>query len=256
MPVFRSEDTVTMGGKNPSVYNVIVADKLADLQAFHKRWGDNLWNLTPEEREIIRNHEKKASQASFERISEFRDKIIKTSLTLPDRGKDMYKSRTQIRVLVKRAHSAFLDDQNITFVPRMYVPVLNLMLRKEYARRSGVGWTDEVLAFFERETRGKIIDLLRSGQWVDEPETSDLENLNQQLKNFDLGRRSDLKWSSNQDESTADVSEKFRPKVNDWEPRAPISPVHRVDPIPTKESKEGLGGFWASQYAKEVLPKE
>jgi hypothetical protein len=220
--IYYSDKKKVYGGVNPSRYFVIVADKVADLLAFQKRHHGSISHLPKDFQDAQRRSMDPElrpepdsrgitpiAKGTREALASLAGAAIHLSLSIPDRGKGMYKSKTPIRLLLPEHQEFLLERENVCQIPDSYVPVLNMMMREQYSHLSGVGVTEESRKFFEREIRGKIIDLCRSGTIVDFPEDSRLENLNNQLAKIDLGRRSDLKFSSTQSPRSADISSKF-----------------------------------------------
>ncbi len=68
--------------------------------------------------------------------------------------------------------------------------------------------SSEASKYFEIKIRSKVIELLESGDWIESPERIEdqgmsvaLQKLNAAIEKIDLGRRSDLKFSSFQEEN-------------------------------------------------------
>jgi hypothetical protein len=121
------------------------------------------------------------------------------TINWPPRGRDSWKSKSLPIMWIDADREDVLAELESAEVPDEYLNVLLMMIREELYR-TRVGMTDEVEKFFVRETRGKLIQLLRMGAWIDQPENPGLKNLNARLEKIDLGRRSDLNFSSQQAE--------------------------------------------------------
>lgn len=125
-----------------------------------------------------------------------------TAINLPPRGKECHKSKSLPMLWVDSERMDILEQIGSESVSEEHILVLTWMLRREwYETRSGIGMPEDIARFFELEIRGNLIKLLRSGNWIDDPESQSLKNLNQRLEKIDLGRRSDLKFSSVQSET-------------------------------------------------------
>lgn len=93
--------------------------------------------------------------------------------------------------------SEILDEIGSDQVSEDHILVQTWILRRElYARSFEI--TEEIDAFFDKGIRGSLRELLKKGLWIDQPPTVGLQNLNNRLEKIDLGRRSDLKFSSEQ----------------------------------------------------------
>lgn len=122
-----------------------------------------------------------------------------TTITWPPRSHDSFKSKSLPMILVDADRTDILEELQSAEVDENYLRVLTFMLRERiYGER--LGHTDETRKFFATEVRGNLIRLLKEGSWIDEPENLGLKNLNARLEKLDLGRRSDLNFSSNQSE--------------------------------------------------------
>lgn len=121
------------------------------------------------------------------------------SINWPPRGHACLKSRSLPMMWVDADRLDILEQIESTMVSDDYIRVLTWFIRQEFWEKHGV-FSDEGRSFFELNVRGATIQLLRSGTWVDEPETLGLQKLNQRLEKIDLGRRSDLNFSSTQSE--------------------------------------------------------
>jgi hypothetical protein len=120
-----------------------------------------------------------------------------TAINWPPRSRDSWKSKSLPILWVDADREDILQELESVEVPEEYLAVLTMMIRCELYGRN-VGQTEGTEKFFRREIRGKLIQLLRLGAWIDEPESSTLRNLNARLEKIDLGRRSDLNFSSKQ----------------------------------------------------------
>lgn len=209
MTIFVSEDFVSYG--NPKNYFfVLVSDKVAELIAFTKRLHGSLTHVPADVREILdRAKSAELTENQVAALKTVNGMAVRMNLSLPDRGVNMHKSKTPIRTLLPFEQEFVIKREEPCFVPKEYIPLLNMMMREQYSHLSGVGQTEEAAAFFKREIRGKLIDLCRSGKIIDDPEDWRLEKFHQQLENIDLGRRSGLKIASTQSEEESELSEKF-----------------------------------------------
>jgi hypothetical protein len=117
-------------------------------------------------------------------------------INMPPRGRDSYRSRSLPQIYVPADRMDILGALESCLVSPDYMPVLRMMLR-EAIYNEVHGETEESRKFFQLEIRGKVIQLLRSGSWVDEPSSLSLKKLNSRIEKCDLGRRSDLNFSSN-----------------------------------------------------------
>lgn len=120
-----------------------------------------------------------------------------TMINWPPRGRDAYRSKSLPTLFVSADRQDILDEIESVEVPEEYITVLTMMMRERFYNEKCGGPTPESEKFFTTEIRGKIILLLRAGAWVDEPSSLSLKKLNNRIEKCDLGRRSDLKFSSN-----------------------------------------------------------
>jgi hypothetical protein len=121
-----------------------------------------------------------------------------TTINLPPRTSDAWKSKSLPQLHVDADREDILQELDSAEVSAEHVKVMTFQLREDWFRsRCGRYMTEEIEKFFRTEIRGKLILLLRAGAWVDEPENLGLQNWNKRIENYDLGRRSDLKFSSN-----------------------------------------------------------
>lgn len=119
------------------------------------------------------------------------------TINWPRRDKESYKSKSLPTLWIDEECGGILERLGSVEVPDEYLNLLTWMIRRQlYCDR--VGMTPEIAHWFDLEIRGNLIKLLRSGSWVDRPESPSLENLNSRLEKIDLGRRSDLNFSSEQ----------------------------------------------------------
>jgi hypothetical protein len=147
------------------------------------------------------------------------------SINWPRRTRDAYRSKSIPTLYVEHEHeSEILEALDSVEVPETYISVLTMMIREQFFNEKCGGPTPESAKFFEQEIRGKTILLLRAGDWIDEPSSLSLKNLNSRLEKLDLGRRSDLNFSSNP---------------------VPIDRVQKYDPDFKKVGKKG------SRYSTE-----
>ena len=119
---------------------------------------------------------------------------------VPDRRNTKITSKSQaIYALVPYERTDILEKIDSTAVSDLHISVMSMILREEnWGTR--FGHTDSSRAYFTREIRGKTIQLLTRGAWIDEPSSLGLKKWNNRVENLDLGRRSDLKFSSTQSE--------------------------------------------------------
>lgn len=120
-----------------------------------------------------------------------------TVINWPPRSHDSWRSRSIPALWLDADREDILTELGSCEVSEEHIIVLTMMIREELYR-TRVGHTPETEKFFELEVRGKMIQLLKSGSWVDHPESLSLQNLNSRLEKIDLGRRSDLNFSSRQ----------------------------------------------------------
>lgn len=117
-------------------------------------------------------------------------------INLPPRGRDSYRSKSLPHLYVDYDRVMILEALESCEVPDEYMTLLRMRLRRAIYNEI-VGECEQSRKFFEQEVRGKTIQLLRRGAWIDEPSSLSLKKLNQDIEKCDLGRRSDLNFSSN-----------------------------------------------------------
>lgn len=150
------------------------------------------------------------------------EKGIDCRLFLPPRGKAILKSKVTPRLIIAERSVPRVVEMGAVKVPNEYIPILNWILKKEYYESySGVGMTEIAEKKFQHEIRAKRNILLRTQSWVDEPSDPALENLNQLIEKIDLGRRTDLQYSSHQDEEVFNNTIKFGKGKTKEEKEAP-----------------------------------
>jgi hypothetical protein len=119
------------------------------------------------------------------------------SINWPPRSRDAYRSRSIPMLFVDvRREDEILRELESVDVPEEYITLLTMMMRERHYNEKCGGPTEDSAKFFEQEIRGKTILLLRAGAWIDEPSSLSLQNLNKRIEKCDLGRRSDLNFSS------------------------------------------------------------
>lgn len=116
----------------------------------------------------------------------------------PPRGKDTHKSKSLPMLWIDADRRDILEALDSAEVDDNYLRLLTWFIREEFYRTRCGGMRPEVDRFFKTEIRGTLIRLLRDGSWVDHPENLGLKKLNARLEKIDLGRRSDLNFSSQQ----------------------------------------------------------
>lgn len=120
-----------------------------------------------------------------------------TTINLPPRSADAWKSKSLPMLHVDVERRDILEELKSAEVSQEHIRVMTMQLREDWFRtRCERYMTKEVERFFRNEVRGKVILLLRSGSWVDQPENLGLQNWNNRVEKLDLGRRSDLNFSS------------------------------------------------------------
>jgi hypothetical protein len=122
-----------------------------------------------------------------------------TTISLPSRGKEAYKSKSLPQLWIDADQRDLLMIVESTEVDENYLRMVTWLLREDFFNTKCAQYRDEVSdRFFATEIRGNLIRLLRMGSWVDSPSSLGLEKLNKRLEKIDLGRRSDLNFSSQQ----------------------------------------------------------
>lgn len=146
------------------------------------------------------------------------------SLIIPRRGLESYKSKTRPHILLREEKIDQVRSLGAIKIPSPYMEVIISLLKKKfYEERSGIDYIgDEVEHYFELKIRSKVIKLLESEEWIDDPEQIDderirisFQKLNAMIEKIDLGRRYDLKYSSFQDGKRPNYGPR-RKREYDW----------------------------------------
>lgn len=119
------------------------------------------------------------------------------TLNLPERTPRDIRSRSEIMLFVDADRPEILEELESTEITEKYRILLTCMLREQFFRQY-VSLNEEDEKWLAARVRGALHLLLSYGEWVDQPESLSLQKLNARLEKFDLGRRSDLKFSSEQ----------------------------------------------------------
>lgn len=119
------------------------------------------------------------------------------TINWPPRGAKALKSRSLPMIWIDSVSTDILEGLGSSPVSESHILVLTWLLRAEFWRKNG-GRESEGEAFLAINVRGALIQLLRSGDWIDDPSSQGMKSLNNRLEKIDLGRRSDLNFSSSQ----------------------------------------------------------
>lgn len=158
---------------------------------FHKKWAETTGGRAKHLRIKI------LGETLEELLSLRRAFPEAVTIVVPPRGHDSYRSKSLPHAKIPADRTDILEAVDSCPVDENYLKLISFILREDIYRHR-VGHTPETEKWFQNEIRGKLILLLRMGSWVDEPENLGLKNLQQRLEKIDLGRRSDLKFSSRQ----------------------------------------------------------
>ena len=183
MAYFHSKWVRNVGGRKGRPTRKLLGETIAELQTVKRLWPDA----------VVMN--------------------------LPPTGIEAWRSKSLPSLRIDVDRQDILDEIKSVEVSDEHLRVLTWELRREwYVMRSGVGIGDRE-TFFATEIRGNLIRLLRAGEWIDDPATESLKNLNSRLEKIDLGRRSDLKFSSDQSfENEKYVSDRYNRQFREADP--------------------------------------
>lgn len=172
----------------------------------------------------------------------------------PPRTTKALKSKSGIRMFLDASREDILEELDCAEVSENHVKLLTCMLRKQYFERYFT-LTDDETKWLDTQIRGTLHQLLRAGDWIDEPENLGLKKLNNRLEKFDLGRRSDLKFSSVQSlgkqKYDPDFSEK---RIKDLE-ETPDFDLQYQDGTPEtrkslREERPWMAKHWIESYGE------
>lgn len=149
--------------------------------------------------------------------------------------KDPLKSRVKPLGRVRISEAERVKDEDWVEVPAQYITVLTWMLKKQFVLRNCEPSKDQ-LHKLDLEIRAKVVILLEAGVWLTEDDLR-VEFLHNQLRKIDLGRRSDLKWASYQDETSKERRYAFsKARSKDLQEESTPSPVLPVPGTPPQQS--------------------
>lgn len=175
-----------------------------------------------------------------------------TVINCPPTGVDSWKSRSLPTLKIDADQEDYLDEICSAEVSEHHILVQTWRIREEiYASRHEV--TPEIGRFFANGIRGSLRELLKAGAWIDKPENHGLQNLNKQLEKIDLGRRSDLKFSSN---SQGDLLKRFTKYDKDAHRDDLVDPSHEylhADPakrIALRKAKPWMATKWIAEFGE------
>lgn len=262
MSVFYCPVPRKTGGRNSKSVLRIVADEVRDLIQFEKNYHGSLILCPPE----LRNAEQEYRLATLEqqkslavKLQKMNSYAIELKSNYPSRGPEMHK-RARIHLYISPDQEELLIRKDIAQLPEAYIPLLTVIMKEQYCRRSGVGITPEMAEYFRIQKRGKMIDLCQSGRVIDNPDHESVVKLHAALEKIDRGQRSDLKFSSNQDETS---EEKRRRYARGAEKRAEAFWAKRqleiigngftppVVPTPVKSGSTSFEAFYKSQKSAQ-----
>lgn len=168
--IFVSSETVRTGG---IVRNPVGWTDLDDLDQI-REWEENL-----------------------------KDAGVKAKLILRD--SPTYKKKGRDCLLIPNDYlDEFLNLQYVAIVNEDYYRLLTVFQKENRVIKQELGLyegqEDDITTHFWREKRGKLISLLKNGSYEENPESAVVQIANSLIEKIDLGRRTDLKLSSNQSE--------------------------------------------------------
>ena len=166
-----------------------------------------------------------------EMLSVSREKPEISLLNRPRAQIDMFKSRSLPTLKVDSSELGQIESDRVS---ESHILVLTWVIRREiYCERFKT--TVEVEKFFEIGIRGSMLHLLLHGDWIDEPGTIGLQNLNTKLEKIDLGRRSNLNYSKVQDLTSLKYD--YDAKREDL---TPISELHQSYELADPEKRAAM----------------
>jgi hypothetical protein len=146
-----------------------------------------------------------------------------TVITSFPRSVSNVRSRAEMKLYVDVDRRDILEELESAEVSENHLKLITYELRIAWYER--IGHLSEVdRHWLQAQVRGTLHQLLRFGDWIDEPENLGLKKLNSRLEKFDLGRRSDLKFSSQQswtgkydyDRKRTDLQPEAEEAAPDW----------------------------------------
>ena len=188
MAYFHSKWTRSRGGLKGRLMRRVAGETLEEMQSLHRAYPDH------------------------------------TTINWPPRGQKALKSRSLPMLWVDADRTDILEGVESSEVPDSYILVLTWLLRREFWLKYGAGEIDGD-SFLTVNIRGALIQLLRAGDWIDQPSSLGLENLQYKLEKIDLGRRSDLNFSSRQ----SPIQKYDQDYKHDQHEPAPVLDVTRED---------------------------
>jgi hypothetical protein len=114
-----------------------------------------------------------------------------TVLIYPKRGSGNFKRRPFPELWLDADKKAILDEIESAEVGQWTIRALTMMIRHEFWLKYGDG-ESEIEHWFQKEIRGKIIEMRKWNEWSNGSENQGLNNLMAKLEKIDLGRRNDL----------------------------------------------------------------
>jgi len=175
-----------------------------------------------------------------------------TTLNVPPMGVESYKSKSLPILRIDAEGNDILDEIGSDEVSEHHILVLTWYLRREiYTNRYMM--IPEVEKFFQQGIRGTTIDLLKWGEWIDQPETLGLQKLNAKIENCDLGRRSDLNFSSKQSKEAVDKYDRDRFRTDLVGIQSPDQEYESASPKGRerlRKQKPWLAAKWIETYGE------
>lgn len=120
-----------------------------------------------------------------------------TVITSFPRSVGNVRTRGEMKLFVDVDRRDILEELDSAEVSDNHIKLITYELRLAWFEKIG-HLSEADRHWLKTQIRGTLHQLLRFGDWVDHPENLGLKNLNYRLEKFDLGRRSDLKFSSDQ----------------------------------------------------------
>jgi hypothetical protein len=181
-----------------------------------------------------------------------------TTINWPSTREGKYKSRSLPEVWLNADRQDILAEIESCEVPEPYIPVLTMMMRELFWKRTR-HWDEEMEKYFELEIRGKTIGLITSGLVIKDTENLNLQNLHRRLEKIDLGRRTDLNLLEGIDTANRKYDQDIgrtdlEIKLTDQERAYRDGTTKQQIEIEDQLIQDGQGwkiGLWRSRYCPE-----
>ena len=122
------------------------------------------------------------------------------TLNLPSIAGGRFKTKSRIEMWIDADQTEILDQIGSIELPQEYLELLDTMIRDQFWKNTRY-YTESAASWLVDKIKRKLIILLKSGKWIDNPEILSLQKLHIRIEKIDLGHCWRLNFSSRQSPS-------------------------------------------------------